>query len=80
MMKKKKEESMQIDIEHKKVYDKCEKSKVKYEKSKVNEEKSRVDLGAQSRQMGAHHDNSALPWGYCFTFSYQRIEEIEHSL
>jgi len=44
MMEKKQEESMQIDIEHKKVYDKYEKSKVTYEKSKAAFEKARAKM------------------------------------
>ena len=44
MMEKKKEESMQIDIEHKKVYDKYEKSKVAFEKAREKMNNDELEL------------------------------------
>ncbi len=44
MMEKKKEESRQIDIEHKKVYDKYEKSKVAFEKAREKMNNDELEL------------------------------------
>ena len=44
MMEKKKEESMQIDIEYKKVYDKYEKSKVAFEKAREKMNNDELEL------------------------------------
>jgi len=44
MMEKKQEESMQIDIEHKKVYDKYEKSKAAFEKARAKMNNDELEL------------------------------------
>ena len=44
MMEKKKEESIQIDLDHKKIYDKYEKSKVAFEKAREKMNNDELEL------------------------------------